>query len=98
MRSLQHWLKRRVPTHAWQPGSLRIMETCQDLLLDLGQVVLQQGLLLHAVLAVGQHQWQQVPLVLVADHVQIRQVRWVHRLTGGNRAENELEKLGNFNS
>jgi hypothetical protein len=24
MRPLQHWLKRRVPTHAWQSGSLRI--------------------------------------------------------------------------
>lgn len=66
----------------------------KNLLLNLGQFVLQQCFLstFHAVLAVGQHQRQQIPLILVTDHVQLCQVSWAYRVTGGNRTENDMEK------
>ena len=48
---------------------LALKEAADDLALDLLQVKLLQGLpaLLHLVLAVGENQWNQIPLYFIAD-------------------------------
>ena len=60
-------LVRQARAHIEGDAGFALQEAREDLLLDLGQVVLMQGLLasLHAVLAVGQDQGQQVSLQLV---------------------------------
>jgi len=67
--------------------------------LNLGQVILHQCFLsaLHTVLAVGQYEWQEIPLTIITDHMQLRQVSWAYCVAGGNRTENDTEKYkGNW--
>ena len=78
-------LVRQARAHIEGDAGFALQEAREDLLLDLGQVVLMQGLLasLHAVLAVGQDQGQQVSLQLVADHVEVCQVGRAHSVAEG---------------
>ena len=66
-----------------QPG-LALQEAADDLALDLLQVKLLQGLpaSLHVVLAVGENQWNQVPLYFVADDVQVGNLRGIDGVAG----------------
>lgn len=60
-------------------------EAGDNLTLDLGQVILMDGFLasLHAVLGVGQNEGHDVPLQLVSDHMQVRQIGRAHFVAGG---------------
>lgn len=63
-------------THIKGDEGLALQEAGQNLLLDFGQVIFEQHLLatLHGVLAVGQHQGNEVSFQLVVDHVQVGQI------------------------
>lgn len=73
-------------------------EAGQDLLLDLGQVILVKSLfaLLNAVLGVGQNQGHQVSLQLVTNDVQVSEIRGTHFVAAGGENPGEYGKLALF--
>lgn len=72
-------------THIESDERFAQKEAGDDLVLDLGQVVLMESFLasLDAVLSVGQNQRHQVPLQLISNHMQVSQVRRTHFVAGG---------------
>ncbi|TNN72674.1 hypothetical protein EYF80_017123 [Liparis tanakae] len=84
----------QLPSHGRQAGD--------DLLLDLGQVVLVKSLLasLDAVLGVGHDQGHHVPLQLIPNHMQVSQIRRAHFVAGGDKQTSRtcflsMEEFGN---